>query len=312
VRRQPGRSTSPSCDGPLGSGRFGRSALTGVDEPVFVTARDGIRLAVHSAGSGPALLCVPGGPGRASAYLEDLGGLAATRTLRLLDNRATGRSELPSDRDSLQLPRLADDVEDVRVALGLDPADVLGHSAGCPVALLHAARHPGSVRSLVLVTPSGRPFGWAADDLDEIRARRSAEPWYAEAAEAAAALQDASPRMRGELEKETRPFWYGRWDDRAQAHAAGADGQMSLRASAGYAPGPDYDPDAARALLSDVTARVLIVVAEHDALTGVTVGQRLADELPDAEVALVPGAGHFPWVDAPDAFRSTVTTFLDG
>jgi pimeloyl-ACP methyl ester carboxylesterase len=290
--------------------------VTGEGDPVFVTARDGVRLAVHDKGSGPALLCVPGGPGRASSYLEDLGGLAATRTLRLLDSRGTGRSELPTDRESLQFPRLADDVEDVRAALGLDPADVLGHSAGCPVALLHAARYPGAVRSLVLVTPSGRPFGWTADDLDDIRARRSGEPWYDEAAEAASALNASgpaavSPRMRGELEKETRPFWYGRWDDRTRSHAAGADHQMSLRASAGYPPGADYDVDEARQLLGAITARVLVVVAEHDALTGASVAEHFVDALQDARVTVIPGAGHFPWVDAPDAFRSAVTSFLD-
>jgi pimeloyl-ACP methyl ester carboxylesterase len=281
-----------------------------VTAPVAVTTRDGVQLAVHRVGGGPGLLCVPGGPGRASAYLEDLGGLAATRTLHLLDNRGTGRSELPADRESLRFPRLADDVEDVRVALGLDPADVLGHSAGCPVALLHAARHPSAVRRLVLVTPSGRPFGWDPDDLADIRRRREAEPWYADAAAAADALADASPRVRGELEKETRPFWYGRWDARAQQHAAGADTQMSLRAGAGWVPGPDYDPDAAVAELAGVEARVLVVVGELDALTGASVGQRFADTLPDAEVATVAGAGHFPWVDRPEAFSAAVEDFL--
>jgi len=136
-----------------------------VNAPSIIGARDGTRLAVHEVGTGPALLCIPGGPGRASAYLENLGGLDATHTLQLLDNRGSGDSELPGDRGSLAFPRLADDIEDVRLALSLDPADVLGHSAGCPVALLHAARYPDAVRKLVLVTPSGRPFGWAADDL---------------------------------------------------------------------------------------------------------------------------------------------------
>jgi pimeloyl-ACP methyl ester carboxylesterase len=170
-----------------------------------VTAADGCRLAVHAVGDGPPLLCVPGGPGRAAEYLEDLGGLAATRQLQLLDNRGTGASELPADRSSLQLHRLADDVEDVRRELGLTPADVLGHSAGCPVALLHAGRHGDVVRRLVLVTPSGRPFGWAADDVEEIRAARSGEPWFAEAMEAQQAMEHANPRMRSELEKESTP-----------------------------------------------------------------------------------------------------------
>jgi pimeloyl-ACP methyl ester carboxylesterase len=275
-----------------------------------VTARDGVTLAVHVRGSGPPLLCVPGGPGRASSYLEDLGGLDAERTLQLLDNRGTGESELPADRDSLQFPRLADDVEDVRAALGLTPADVLGHSAGCVVALTHAARYPGTVRRLVLVTPSGRPFGWDPDDLDTIRAGRAGEDWYAAASEAADALVDASPRIRGELEKETRPFWYGRWHARTQEHAAGADTQMSLRAGAGFPPGPDYDVDAARASLEALDVPVLLVVAEHDAMTGATVADRFAATLPTAEVAVVAGAGHFPWVDQPEAFRTAVADFL--
>jgi pimeloyl-ACP methyl ester carboxylesterase len=228
----------------------------------------------------------------------------------LLDSRGTGDSELPDDRSSLQMTRLPDDVEDVRTALALDPADVLGHSAGCVVSLLHATRHPEAVARLVLVTPSGRPFGWEPDDLDAIHASRSGEPWYAEAAEAQDAMEHANPRMRALLEQETRPFWYGRWDERTRAHAAGADHQMSLRASAGFAPGPDYDPVAARDALKAVSARVLIVVGERDALTGVSVADRFVEVLPDARVAMLPNAGHFPWVEEPDAFRAAVGEFL--
>lgn len=275
-----------------------------------VAAADGCRLAVHQVGDGPPLLCVPGGPGRAADYLEDLGGLSRCRRLLLLDNRGTGASELPADRSSLQFPRLADDLADVQRELALAPADLLGHSAGCPVALLHAARRPDDVRRLVLVTPSGRPFGWTPDDLDDIRAARADEPWFAEAAEAQAAMEHASPRIRGELERETRPFWYGRWDERAQAHAAGADRQMSLRANAGYPPGDGYDAVAARESLRSVTADVLIVVGGRDALTGASVAERFTDVLPKAEVARIDGAGHFPWVDEPDAFRAAVESFL--
>ena len=275
-----------------------------------VTTRDGVALAVHDVGSGPPLLCIPGGPGRAAEYLGDLGGLSATRTLHLLDNRGTGASELPDDRASLQLDRLPDDVEDVRVALGLEPADVIAHSAGCPVTLLHAARHPDAVRRLVLITPSGRAFGWDPDDLEAIRATRAGEDWYAEANEAQAFLETASPRMRNELERLTRPFWYGRWDEATQAHAASADRQMSLRANAGYLPGPGYDVDAVRESLRSIRAEVLVVVGERDALTGVTVAERFADTIPTVETAVVPGAGHFPWVDEPDAFATAVAQFL--
>jgi len=276
-----------------------------------VTARDGTTLAVHSSGSGPSLLCVPGGPGRAAVYLEDLGGLSASRTLQLLDNRGSGGSQLPMDRDSLAFPRLPDDLEDVRTALSLTPADILGHSAGCPVVLLHAARHPDAVRRLVLVTPSGRPFGWAADDTDAIRETRAGESWYDEAAEAAEIAPTANPALRRELDRVMRPLWYGRWDERTQAHAAGADDQVSLRAAAGYVPmSGGYDAREALESLRGITAEVLVVVGTLDAMTGVSVADRFAEVIPKAQVARIVGAGHFPWVDQPEAFSSAVETFL--
>jgi pimeloyl-ACP methyl ester carboxylesterase len=256
---------------------------------------------------------VPGGPGRAAAYLEDLGGLDQSFTLQLLDSRGSGDSELPPDRESLAFPRLADDVEDVRAALDPSPENVLGHSAGCPVVLLHAARHPDGVRRLVLVTPSGRPFGWAADDLETIRAKRAGEPWYDDAAEAAEIAPQANPALRRELDRVMRPLWYGRWDELTQAHAASADDQVSLRAAAGYVPmDGSYDPAAALESLREITAEVLVVVGGLDAMTGVSVADRFAEVLSKAQVAHIEGAGHFPWVDQPEAFRDAVGAFLAG
>ena len=113
----------------------------------FAEAADGTRLAYTEVGSGPPLLCVPGGPGRAAAYLEDLGGLDRHRTLVRLDNRGTGMSEVPADPAQLRFDRMADDVDALRRHLGLEQVDVLGHSAGTLLAQVWAARHPERVRS---------------------------------------------------------------------------------------------------------------------------------------------------------------------
>jgi pimeloyl-ACP methyl ester carboxylesterase len=266
---------------------------------------------VHLRGDGPPLLCVPGGPGRASTYLQDLGGLP--RTIHALDSRGSGRSPLPDDRASLAFPRLADDVEDVCAAFDLQPADVLAHSAGCLVALTHAVRYPTRLRRLVLLTPSGRRIGMPNDDVEAIRATRSDEPWYQDAHLAAQLLSDASPdrgRGRRELERATRPFSYGRWDAACQEHAASTDGQMSLRAWAGFDPGPDYDPAPLLAAMRALPVPVLVVVGDRDGLTGAAIGPRLADLLPEGRSVTLNGAGHYPWVDAPDQLRAVVEAFL--
>ena len=272
---------------------------------------DGTRLVVTEVGSGPPLVCLPGGPGRAAAYLEDLGGLSASRTLVLLDPRAVGRSEVPADPATLHATRLVDDVEALRVDLGLDRLDLLGHSAGTVVAQLWAAAHPDRVGSLVLVTPTAALQGFGRDDVPAIRAARSTEPWYADAAAAQEALDaGAPPAQQQALVRATRPFFYGRWDSRTQAHAATADTQSSKRAELGFAAGPSPDLDALRAALAGVTAPVLVVGGERDALTGVDAVHHVAAAFPSGRAVVLPGAGHFPWVDEPEAFRTAVSDFL--
>lgn len=276
-------------------------------------APDGTRLAYELVGSGPPLLCLPGGPGRASAYLEDLGGLSEVRTLVLLDARATGRSEVPADPASLRFDRLAADVRALREHLGLETADVLGHSAGCLVAQAWAALEAERVGRLVLVTPSDRLQGGDRGDVAQVRAARSGEPWYADAAAAEAALADAPPAQQQALVRATRPFFYGRWDARTQAHAATADRQSSRRAELGFAAGADeVDVAGVLAALGRLTAPVLVVGGERDALTGVVSVSSVASSFPTAQQVVLPRAGHFPWVDEPAAFRGAVEPFLTG
>lgn len=272
---------------------------------------DGTTLHYDERGEGEPLVCLPGGPGRAVAYLEDLAGLDRDRRLVLLDPRATGRSEVPADPASLRLDRLADDLEALREHLGLDRVDVLAHSAGTLWTQAWAAAHPGRVRSLVLVTPSDLLQGGRRADLAEIRAKRADEPWYSHAAEVLEALADAPPSQQAVLERELRPFWYGRWDERCQEHAASADRQTSKRALLGFGAGLEQpDVEGTRTALAQVDAPVLVVGGELDAMTGVESVRAVATAFPQGRAEVLAGAGHFPWVDAPEAFRSAVAGFL--
>src|SRR5262245_64627857 len=100
---------------------------------------DGTRLAHHSLGAGDPLICLPGGPMRASVYLGDLGGLSAHVRLVLLDLRGTGNSAAPVDLATYRLDRQVDDVEALRVHLGLATVDLLAHSGGGSLAIAYGA-----------------------------------------------------------------------------------------------------------------------------------------------------------------------------
>jgi pimeloyl-ACP methyl ester carboxylesterase len=228
------------------------------------TAHDGTELAYHVVGEGEPLLCVPGGPMRASAYLGDLGGLSRQRQLVMLDLRGTGDSAIPRDPAAYRCDRQVVDVEALRGHLGLDRVDVLAHSAGGDLAILYAARHPQRIRTLTLVTARARALGvdFTVEHRREAAALRTAEPWYAAAHEAyervlAGSATDADWDA-------IDPFFYGRWDSAAQAHAASVVEQSNAEAADLYASPGAFDPAAARVTIAELDARVLILAGELD------------------------------------------------
>ena len=146
-----------------------------------LTTADGRALAWRERGSGPPLLCHPGGPGFAAASFGDLRELAEERTLIVLDPRGTGESDPPADPAGYELAQYADDIEALRERLGLERADLLGHSHGGFVAMTWAGTHPERVGRLVLASTTPR----FTDAIRRARRERvlahSGRPYFADA-----------------------------------------------------------------------------------------------------------------------------------
>ena len=277
--------------------------------PAFA-AFDGTELAYRVHGDGAPLICLPGGPMRASAYLGDLGGLSARRRLILLDLRGTGGSAIPADPSSYRCDRLADDVLALQDHLGLAGADVLGHSAGANIALQYALGHPDRVSRLLLITPSGRAVGLEPDAAmrREIVELRRAEPWYADAA---AAYERITSGRETEADwAAMAPFFYGRWDAAAQALDAAEREQTNEDAAAAFGAEGAFDPAAARAGAAVLGSPVLVVGGDVDLQRPPAVTAEFAALFGHASLVVQPGAGHFPWLDDPDRFAAAVTEFL--
>lgn len=276
--------------------------------PIF-HAHDGTELAYRLLGKGAPLICLPGGPMRAGAYLGDLGGLSAHRQLVVLDLRGSGDSATPEDPTSYRCDRLTDDIEALREHLGEERIDLLAHSASGNLASLYAARHPQRLRTLTLVTPGTRAVGITVTDGDwrEASELRREEPWFADAR---AALDDFLAG-RSPDRAAVAPFAYGRWDETARAHAAAGPGQTNSAAAPVFYQDGVFDPAATNAALAAVTAPVLVLAGEYDAGPTPDRAAELVALFPDAEFVVQRGAAHFPWLDDPGAFVRAVAAFLD-
>ncbi|WP_128378209.1 alpha/beta fold hydrolase [Streptomyces cavernae] len=278
--------------------------------PTF-SAPDGTELAYHVRGEGEPLVVLPGGPMRASVYLGDLGGLAAHRRLVLLDLRGTGDSAEPADPATYRCDRLVDDVEALRAELGLERMDLLGHSAGGALATLYATRFPERVARLALITCNPWAVGLTPSPEDRLAAGRlrKAEPWFEEAYPALEALFGGG-QVTDEVFDRSAPFFYGRWDDRARAHAAGDVEQVNEEAAEVYGSPGAYDPPATGRALTRFTAPVLVLAGELDGGPTPDLARRHAALFPAAEPAVQPGGGHYPWLDDPEWFVRRVEGFF--
>jgi pimeloyl-ACP methyl ester carboxylesterase len=261
-------------------------------------------------GDGAPVVCLPGGPGRAVGYLDDLGGLGGSRRLVLLDPRGVGGSADPADSATLRVNRLVDDVESMRAHLGLERMDLLAHSAGSVLATLYAAAYPERLSRLVLVTPGLAAVGvfGSAEGMAAALERSVAEPWYPGALAAMEAI------MGGELSldafRASRPLFYGRWDDAAKAHANVGVAERHAAARNGYFAEVVLDVPGIREALTALTAPVLLYGGELDPLVTPAMLEQAAPLFNGAKVAVQPAAAHFPWVDDPAAFAAAVGSFL--
>jgi proline iminopeptidase len=279
--------------------------------PAF-SADDGTKLAYHVLGEGEPLLCVPGGPMRASAYFGDLGGLSVHRQLILLDLRGTGDSAIPSDPATYRCDRLVEDVRALQDCLGLGSCDLLAHSAGANIGLQYAARHSERVARLALITPSGRAVGLQpdSDQRRHVVELRAGEPWFADAA--AAFDRVAAGSETDDDWEAMAPFFYGRWDATAQAHFAAGETEANEDAAGIFGSEGAFDPPATRAALASFSSPVLTLAAGFDLQWPPAVVTEIAALFAAADLVVQPGAGHYPWLDDAAWFASAVTGFLAG
>jgi pimeloyl-ACP methyl ester carboxylesterase len=278
-----------------------------------LTTADGRTLAFRGVGSGPRLVCHPGGPGLPGAELADLGGLVDSLELVLLEPRGTGGSTRPADADAYDFEHYVADLEELRVHLGQEQIDLLGFSHGGMVAMAYASAHPDRVGRLLLVATLAHRDESLDAEMQRGLAEREEEPWYPEA-RAALDEEEAADFVDDEALAQNLarqwPLYFGGYGEREQAFVAtlaallpNADALRHFNS----AVWPSFD---LRPSLGRIEAPTLVVAGDRDFVAPPLAARAIADGIAGSELVVVPGAGHFVFVEEPDTFRDAVLTFL--
>jgi pimeloyl-ACP methyl ester carboxylesterase len=279
-----------------------------------LTKRDGAALGYTVLGSDAAprtLVCHPGGPGMSGAYFGDMCGLGS-EDLRvvLLDPRGTGSSDPPAD-GRYELADYAADLEELRQQLGLERFDYLGHSHGGFVGMTYALEQPDRLDHLVLACTTARFSDELRAEAEAAFAAHSNQPWYEDAVEAQRRRQAREYKSRAELAdlytREMR-LWFAD-DATAKAFLSDFSRQRPDPQALGYFNSriaPDYD---IRPCLGEIRVPTLILNGGAD-FFGPRASTRELSAIPGSRAAIIPGAGHFAFADAPDRFRSELERFM--
>jgi pimeloyl-ACP methyl ester carboxylesterase len=270
-------------------------------------------LAYRLVGSGPTLVCHPGGPGFSSRYFGSLAGLGGRFTLAMLNPRGTEGSDRPSDPRAYTTEDYVSDLDELRAELGLEQMLLLGHSHGGVVAQAYAARHPEHVERLVLASTLAR---FQADQQGAMEAAmhlRSGEPWFEDASAAVAAEQAGewgSDEELASLVLRELPFYFAVYGDRERAYTRSLEGEIPVGDALRLFNNDVFTTFDLRPDLPGITAPTLVVTGEDDFITGPVNAREIAERIAGAELVLLPDCGHFVFVEQPRRFAAAVAGFL--
>jgi pimeloyl-ACP methyl ester carboxylesterase len=295
---------------PEGYGPVGRSAWLDVDWPAHTrrVAVDGRQVNLVDIGGGPAtpLLLVHGLAGSWQNWLENIPRFAASRRVVALDLPGFGRSEMPAE--TISIPGYGQLLGALLDVLGVQRADVVGHSMGGFVSAELALQLPDRVARLVLVSAAGLTVQEPASQRRVARMRRAERllafwgAWLATRSDVLAARRRSRRLVLG-LAMHRPDLLPGRLLAE-QLRASGTPGYFdALSALASY-------PISHR--LGEIAAPTLIVWGALDRIVPVKDAYEFSRLIPGSQRLIFEQTGHMPMIERPQAFNDAVEEFLAG
>ena len=266
-----------------------------------------------------------GGPGYNSYSFATLAGnrLEPHLAMIYLDQRGCGRSERPWTQ-AYSMDLLMQDIEALRLRLGVAKISLIGHSFGGTLALEYAARHPEHVSRIVFVD------GMADGPCFDTDVARPAQGMGSHSLKPRIILCEASVGHRREFGVRRNKAMMSRvnqatgkngkafFDHLQFVDQSVREKQDAIDAESGL----KNTGELSNALFSAglacyrftqharLTMPVLVIGGSQDGAIGIKTMRDLASKLPNAKFIEYEKSAHFPYLEEPERFAADVTAFL--
>lgn len=253
----------------------------------------GVNLAVEVLGDGPAVLFIHGYPFDHTIWRHQMDALEGYRRIAP-DLRGMGQSDAPDL--GYGMATYAADLAGLLDALGVDDVILCGLSMGGYIAFEFLRNWRPRVKGLVLLDTRAE-----ADSAEALRARDTSAAMAREGG-ATAVAEAMLPKVLSPITLERQPVIV----DRVRGLMARTPVAGIIGALASMRDRPSSEP-----LLPTLEGLpTLIVAGEDDGLTPPECARSIAQAMPGARLAIIPGAGHLPPVEQPGATTELIQEFL--
>lgn len=292
--------------------------------PELLMPVNGTRLHVAERGpsDAPPILFIHGGPGQSAFDFEHFQADLLARALRVItvDQRGLLRSDPLPDGYTITTDALIADYEAIRETLGIPAWTILGHSAGGHTAIRYATEHPGAVTAVVFDSPA-----LDCDLTDRYRLPKAAaildELGDHDSAAACRAFATRTERLSADDETYKVMARVGdRYNDLFfrtpeaitaynEAHTVSGFTAEQWRRGASHLPLIADMYTSTIGLLPGLTQPSMLVHGRDDLVAAPAVVDAYRANAPRARVHTFEDAAHFAYIEQPEAYAETITTF---
>ena len=279
----------------------------------YVTIKEGkVWYRIVGQGDKTPLLLLHGGPGFPSYYLNPLKDLGKDRPVIFFDQLGCGRSARELDHSLMTSEKFVEELEQLRIALGIKDFYLYGHSWGTMLGVDYYLTYPEHVKAMILASPALSASRWS-EDAEELIATLPDSIQAAIDANVANGTFD-SPDYQHAVEVYYTNFVARKlpWD--ANIDSALTNANMELYE---YMWGPseftatgtlkDYDRTGQ---LEEIKVPTLFVAGEYDEARPATVAS-YQSLVPDARFAIINDAAHLTMHDNPEQNNQVIADFLN-
>ena len=267
----------------------------------------GTRVRVQEVGEGEPVLLLHGGPNTGSTWVPLVHAMPGFRHL-LVDRPGTGLSEPFAIRPSNLAEVGARFVGDLLDGLGLERAHVVASSFGGHLALRSAAHDPSRFGRMVQLGCPALVPGDTTPPFMKV-ATNPVVRWLVPRLPTSIERQNATLRQIGHgasLDAGRIPRVFSEWYLAMWRHTDTAKNEFAMIGGGIDDPTIELTPD----LFAAAKVPTSFLWGADDAFGDERLARNLVAMMDDAELTMVPDAGHLPWIDFPERMGSAATAFL--